>query len=508
MTLAIGFGDGRGRRARRAGRSLRARLRAARARYAAGWAALPRVARRRRRQRGATRTLRRSTSSRCSCSPRRRTSSNRGAVDRGAEHAVDVGHADARARPTYLRPLPPRLAARPLPRRHRARRPPATTPARGRLLDYLWRVQKPDGSFWQNTCVNGKENWTSQQLDEDVAADRARLVARAARGADRLGARREGRRLHRRATAADRDQERWENQSGYSPNTIADRDRRADLRGRHRARATATRSRRRRYEAVADDWQANVEGWTATTNGPYSPKPYYLRLTKDAQPERRARPTTSATTTRAGRPAQDRRPDSFLGLVLFGRQALRTTRRSSTRWRSATTKLGVRHADRDGLAPLHVRRLRRADERRRLGPVLRQAGGPDARARCGRCWPASAASTSCSPGASASRAPAHDRRHRERRPDAARAGVGRPPAARRDAGEGTRSATPLRVDARAVRAARVVDRRRQAGRAPVDRRLSLHEGGLLRMRQLTTLDGLRQALDGLLAATSIRQPAS
>jgi glucoamylase len=27
-----------------------------------------------------------------------------------------------------------------------------------------------------------------------------------------------------------------------------------------------------------------VEGWTATQNGPYSPRPYYLRLTKDGKP--------------------------------------------------------------------------------------------------------------------------------------------------------------------------------------------------------------------------------
>ena len=32
------------------------------------------------------------------------------------------------------------------------------------------------------------------------------------------------------------------------------------------------------YLAKADEWQKNVESWTATTNGPYSDKPYYLRL--------------------------------------------------------------------------------------------------------------------------------------------------------------------------------------------------------------------------------------
>ena len=39
-----------------------------------------------------------------------------------------------------------------------------------------------------------------------------------------------------------------------------------------------------RYEQTADDWQQRVESWTATTNGPYSPGRYYLRLTKDGNP--------------------------------------------------------------------------------------------------------------------------------------------------------------------------------------------------------------------------------
>jgi hypothetical protein len=38
------------------------------------------------------------------------------------------------------------------------------------------------------------------------------------------------------------------------------------------------------WEAVTDDWQAKVDSWTATDNGPYAPRPYYLRLTKDANP--------------------------------------------------------------------------------------------------------------------------------------------------------------------------------------------------------------------------------
>ena len=41
-----------------------------------------------------------------------------------------------------------------------------TTPPLIRLVDYLWEVQKEDGSFWQNTRVDGTPVWKSQQLDE------------------------------------------------------------------------------------------------------------------------------------------------------------------------------------------------------------------------------------------------------------------------------------------------------------------------------------------------------
>ena len=40
----------------------------------------------------------------------------------------------------------------------------------------------------------------------------------------------------------------------------------------------------RKNNSRADDWQRRVESWTATTNGPYSPDRYYLRLTKDGNP--------------------------------------------------------------------------------------------------------------------------------------------------------------------------------------------------------------------------------
>ena len=77
--------------------------------------------------------------------------------------------------------------------------------------------------------------------------------------------------------------ERWENQSGYSPATIASEIAglvcAADIARRNDDLASA-----RRYLDTADAWQARVKDWTVTTTGPYSDGPYFLRLTKDGQP--------------------------------------------------------------------------------------------------------------------------------------------------------------------------------------------------------------------------------
>ncbi len=184
----------------------------------------------------------------------------------------------------------------------------------GRLLDYLWQVQKPDGSFWQNTFVDGTEKWTGQQLDETAlpivlswwlgrrgAADWTHVRA----AADYLV-----------ANGPDSDQERWENQSGYSPNTIAT-EIAALICAADIARGNGDTARAASYKAKADEFQKNVQAWTATTNGPYSAKPYYLRLTKDGNPNDGSTYDLGDNHT----PLVDERQivdQSFLGLVLFG----------------------------------------------------------------------------------------------------------------------------------------------------------------------------------------------
>ena len=153
-----------------------------------------------------------------------------------------------------------------------------------RALDFLFDVQqKPDGSFPQNSTVDGTPVWEGLQLDE-VALPIVLAYQLGRRDADTW--------RHVKAAAdfllnfpgaPSTPQERWENQSGYSPGTIA-----AEVAGlvcaATLAQANSDGASAHRYLATADEWRAKVKAWTLTTNGPYSTKPYFLRLTKDGQP--------------------------------------------------------------------------------------------------------------------------------------------------------------------------------------------------------------------------------
>jgi glucoamylase len=185
-----------------------------------------------------------------------------------------------------------------------------------RALSYLFnRQQKPNGSFPQNTYVWGEQRWTSLQLDEValpivLAWQLKRFDAATYKGHVKKAA------AFIAARGPVTEQERWENQSGYSPGTIA-----SDIAGLITAADIARRNgdtaAALRWEAVADDWQSRVNGWTATTNGPYSPKPYYLRVTKDGNPNA----GTTYSIGDGGPGAADQRTvtdPSFLELVRLG----------------------------------------------------------------------------------------------------------------------------------------------------------------------------------------------
>ena len=136
-----------------------------------------------------------------------------------------------------------------------------------RALDFLFdKQQRDDGSFPQNTQVDGQRKWTGIQMDQQGLP--IVLAWQLGRTRRPTGARPRGRRLHPRE-GPETEQERWENQEGYSPGTIA-----AEIAGlicaADIARKNGGASRAATYEAKADDWQRKVERWTATRNGPYT----------------------------------------------------------------------------------------------------------------------------------------------------------------------------------------------------------------------------------------------
>ena len=148
-----------------------------------------------------------------------------------------------------------------------------------RALDFLFKVQqKPDGSFPQNSYLDGKPFWGSLQLDE---------VAFPLILAYQLGRNDEATYENHVKRAADfivkngpvTPQERWEEEAGYSPSTIA-----AEIAGlvcaAEIARLNGDSTSADLYLKTADEWQSNIEKWTVTTTGKYSKEPYYLRITQ------------------------------------------------------------------------------------------------------------------------------------------------------------------------------------------------------------------------------------
>lgn len=162
-----------------------------------------------------------------------------------------------------------------------------------RALDYLLDVQqRPDGSFPQNSWLDGRAYWGSLQLDEVAypillawrlgRADRASWEKHLRPAADLLVAR-----------GPATPQERWEEESGYSPSTIA-----AEIAGlvcaAELARAQGDTARAARYLRTADGWERSLERWLVTRSGALDDaleggkeraSGYYLRVNDDTDPD-------------------------------------------------------------------------------------------------------------------------------------------------------------------------------------------------------------------------------
>jgi glucoamylase len=185
-----------------------------------------------------------------------------------------------------------------------------------RALDFLFETQqKPDGSFPQNSEVDGTQRWENTQLDEVsfplvLAWQLGRTDGQTYRDHVKKAA------DYIVANGPKTPQERWENAGGYSPATIA-----AEIAGlvsaAEIARANGDRTSANKYLRTADNWQRNVENWTVTTNGPLANHPYYLRVTQDANPNA----GTTYTISDGGPCAIDQRAvvdTSYLELVRLG----------------------------------------------------------------------------------------------------------------------------------------------------------------------------------------------
>ncbi len=155
--------------------------------------------------------------------------------------------------------------------------------AANRILDYLFTVhQRPaNGSFPQNTWLDGRPEFKSTQLDE---------IAFPIILAWQLGRHDPTMWQHVRLSAdylvengPDTPQERWEEQTGYSPSTIAAQIAAlvcaADIAERNGDEEAAER-----YRGKAKEWEEKVEDWTFTTTGPLGNGKYYERIDGDGKP--------------------------------------------------------------------------------------------------------------------------------------------------------------------------------------------------------------------------------
>ena len=151
-----------------------------------------------------------------------------------------------------------------------------------RLLDYLFTVQqKADGSFPQNTWVDGRPIGGGLQMDQVglplVLAyqlernDRTTWLKHIKPAADFIVRR-----------GPQTEQDRWEEKSGYSPATLA-----AQIAGlvcaAEIAKHNGDQPSSDTYLKTADQWNANIERWTTTETG-FLNRRHYLRINNNEDP--------------------------------------------------------------------------------------------------------------------------------------------------------------------------------------------------------------------------------
>jgi glucoamylase len=193
-----------------------------------------------------------------------------------------------------------------------------------RALIWLAVIQRPDGSFPQNSWIDGRMYWPGLQLDEIAAP--ILLAWRLRREQVQLGTcdpcpmiRHAISYLILKGPVTT--QERWEENSGYSPSTLA-----AVIAGMVCAADFAENDDDKQFILVYADWLAShLEDWTVTTQGELVPgiPRHYIRITPadPNDPDPHADPNTTTIQIANGggaHPARNVVGGDFLQLVRFG----------------------------------------------------------------------------------------------------------------------------------------------------------------------------------------------
>ncbi len=156
-----------------------------------------------------------------------------------------------------------------------------------RALNYLFTVQqKPDGSFPQNSWLDGKPYGSALQMDEvSYPVILAWQLGKTDTDTWRKHVRPEAEFVLAHGPITE--QERWEEIPGYSPSTMA-----AEIAGlvcaADIARQNGAIDDAARYLKTADDWAANIEKILVTTSGQLggalASQGYYLRIDNNTDP--------------------------------------------------------------------------------------------------------------------------------------------------------------------------------------------------------------------------------
>ena len=158
-------------------------------------------------------------------------------------------------------------------------------------LEYIYTLQQDDEGFIpQNTYLNGRTRWGGEQMD-NISFPQVMAYMLKESGVDFEDTSYDFQNVKASADYVARNgpetaQERWEEEAGYSPSSIA-----AEIAGLACAAAIGLDEGHEAdaliWLALADEWTANIEEWTATETGTelHDNTPYYVRVTRDGDPE-------------------------------------------------------------------------------------------------------------------------------------------------------------------------------------------------------------------------------